>query len=103
MEKPKHHILVCASFRAQGAPQGICHKKKSLQLLPYLESELSDRDMTDVVVSATGCLNVCEKGPIVVIHPENHWYKEIDSEEKIDEILDALEEGEACEDYLISE
>lgn len=103
MEKPKHHILVCGSFRAQGAPQGICHKKESSQLLPYLENELSDRGMTDVVVSATACLNVCEKGPIVVVHPENHWYGEIDSEEKMDEILDALEDGEACEAYLISE
>ncbi len=103
MEKPKHHILVCGSFRAQGSPQGICHKKESLQLLPYLENELSDRGMTDVIVSATACLNVCEKGPIVVVHPENCWYGEIDSEEKMDEILDALEEGEACDNFLISE
>ncbi|ARM30569.1 ferredoxin [Prosthecochloris sp. HL-130-GSB] len=103
MKKPGHHILVCASFRAQGTPQGICHKKEALSLVPYLESELSDRDMTDVVVSATGCLNVCEKGPVIVVYPENHWYGEVDSEEKIDEILDALEEGEACDTYLISE
>jgi (2Fe-2S) ferredoxin len=102
MDKPKHHIFVCASFRAQGAPQGICHKKESLGLIPYLESELSDRGMSDVAVSATACLNLCEKGPIVVVYPENFWYGEIDSEEKVDEILDALEEGAACEDHLIN-
>ena len=102
MDKPKHHIFVCASFRAQGTPQGICHKKESLSLIPYLESELSDRGMTDVAVSATGCLNICEKGPVVVIYPENFRYGEIDGEDKIDEILDALENGEACEAHLIS-
>jgi (2Fe-2S) ferredoxin len=102
MDKPKHHIFVCASFRAQGTPQGICHKKESLSLIPYLESELSDRGMTDVAVSATGCLNICEKGPVVVVYPENFWYGEIDSEDKIDEILDALEEGESAEAHLIS-
>ena len=58
--------------------------------------------MGDVAVSATGCLNICEKGPVVVIYPENFWYGEIDGEEKIDEILDALENGEACEAHLIS-
>ena len=58
--------------------------------------------MTDVAVSATGCLNICEKGPVVVVYPENFWYGEIDGEEKIDEILDALENGEACEEHLIS-
>jgi len=62
MDKPKHHIFVCASFRAQGAPQGICHKKESLSLIPYFESELADRGMSDVAVSATACLNLCEKG-----------------------------------------
>ncbi len=68
MDKPKQHIFVCASFRAQGAPQGICHKKESLSLIPYFESELADRGMSDVAVSATACLNLCEKGPIVVIY-----------------------------------
>ena len=54
MDKPKHHILLCASFRAQGTPQEICHKKESLSLIPYIESELADCGMTDVTVSATG-------------------------------------------------
>jgi len=92
MDKPKHHILLCASFRAQGTPQEICHKKESLSLIPYIESELADCGMTDVTVSATGCLNLCEKGPVLVIYPENFWYGEIDREDKIDEILDALED-----------
>ena len=35
--------------------------------------------------------------------PLNFWYGGIDSEEKIDEILDALENEEAVEAYLISD
>jgi predicted metal-binding protein len=61
MDKPKHQILFCASFRAQGTPQGICHKKESLSLIPNIESELADCGMTDVTISATGCLNLCKK------------------------------------------
>lgn len=34
MEKPEHHIFVCASFRADGDGKGVCKKKGSVDLLP---------------------------------------------------------------------
>lgn len=101
MEKPKHHILVCASFRASGEPQGVCHKKGSVGLLPYLESELADRDMNQVSVSATGCLKMCDRGPVMVVYPENHWYGKVDSQDVVDKILDSLETGKPAEAYLL--
>jgi len=101
MEKPSHHILVCASFRASGEAQGICHKKGANSFLPYIASELEDRDMDDVLVSSTGCLNICEEGPVMIVYPQGHWYKGVTSEDAIDEILDALEEGETAEAYLM--
>lgn len=93
MKTPDHHLLVCASFRAAGAPQGVCHKKGSLGLLPYIESELSDRGLAGVTVTATGCLNLCDRGPVVVLYPENKWYTGIDSEAAVDAILDELEKA----------
>lgn len=99
MEKPTHHIFVCASFRTNGGSQGACHKKDSNSLLQYLETELSDRDMNDVMVSSTGCLNRCEHGPIMIVYPEGHWYGSV-NEEKIDEILDGLAEGVPAEGML---
>lgn len=101
MKKPEHHIFVCASFRMSGTPQGVCNKKGASSLLQYIETELSYRGMDNVSVSMTGCLKLCDKGPVMVIYPENSWYGEI-TESKIDEILDALEEGKAVEKYLIS-
>lgn len=100
MEKPSHHILVCASFRTAGAAQGACHKKDSNSLLQYLETELSDRDMNDVMVSSTGCLSRCENGPILIVYPEGHWYGSV-NEEKIDEVLDGLAEGTPAEGLLV--
>ena len=101
MFKPKHHILVCAGFRVSGEAQGACAKKGSISLLPYLEDEIADRGLENIVLSSTGCLNMCDKGPILVIQPENIWYAGIDSEDKIDEILDALEESSVVEEYLL--
>ena len=102
MKKPDYHILVCNSFRVAGDAQGACNKKGAAGLLQYISEESADRGL-DVTVTFTGCLNVCEKGPVVVVHPLNHWYGNVGSEEAIDEILDALENGEAATNYLISE
>lgn len=101
MEKPQYLINVCASFRVKGEAKGICHKKGSHNLLGYMEEGILDRDIDARVVS-TGCLKQCEDGPVVVIMPNNWWYKEIDSEDKVDALLDALENGEACEDHLFT-
>ncbi len=102
MEKPEKHIFVCASFRAGGEPQGVCHKKGSLELLQYLQEGLIDRDMNGVVVTMTGCLKVCDRGPALVIYPDNVWYGNISGEEAIDEILDALCESRIAEKYRIA-
>lgn len=101
MQKPSHHILVCASFRVKGESQGMCHKKNATALLPYLESELGDRGMDDVMVSSTGCMSRCENGPLMVIYPEGSWYGNVD-EDKIDTILDALAEGKEATDLLMN-
>ncbi len=101
MEKPAHHIFVCGSFRVAGEPKGICHRKDSGALLQYLESELADRGLEGVAVSAAGCLKMCEQGPVMIVYPDGHWYGKID-EDKIDSILDALEDGHAAEELLIA-
>ena len=101
MQKPQHHVLVCNSFRANGAPQGACNKKGAVGLLQYLQEGLADRAMNDVTVSLTNCLNVCDRGPVMVIYPENYWYGEV-TEDIIDAALDALENGNAATEHLLT-
>jgi (2Fe-2S) ferredoxin len=102
MKKPSHHVFVCASFRVSGEPQGVCHKKGSTGLLQYLESELADRGLGDVAVSTTGCLKVCDRGPAVVVYPENWWFGHVDGEEAIDAIIDSIESGVPSAAYVIT-
>lgn len=100
MAIPKRQILLCQSFRVTGDKKGICHKGTD-GFLQYIEEEILDRGL-DCLITATTCLKQCEKGPIMVIQPENWWFKEVNSEEAIDAILDGLEDGEPVADYLIS-
>lgn len=97
MEKPDHHIFVCSSFRGT-EPKGKCIKKGAQDLLAYLDTEVADRGL-NAFVTSTGCMQFCDEGPVMVIYPHGWWYKEILDEDAIDEILDALEEGQPCAAY----
>lgn len=102
MKKPAFHILVCNSYRIAGDAQGACNRKGAQSMIQYFTENAADRGL-DVVVSATGCLNVCAQGPVVVVHPQNLWYGGITTEEQMDEILDAMEAGEVATQYLIAD
>ena len=90
MSKPNHHIFVCGSFRPTGA-QGVCHKKESSTSSNTSPLKLQDRGLDDVMVSSTGCMNICDSGPVMVVYPENLWYKQA-TVETAEAILDSLEE-----------
>ena len=100
MEKPQYHIFLCNSYRVGGEAQGICNKKDATGLLQYIESEIIDRGL-DALVSSTGCLKLCGKGPVLVVYPQNWWYGEV-NEGKVDTILDALEEDASVEELLLT-
>ncbi len=100
MKKPENLILVCNSYRVAGEAQGFCNKSGATDFVQYISEECADRGI-DATVTTTACLNVCSQGPIMVVQPANLWYGGV-TEERVDEILDALEEGNAVEEYLIA-
>ncbi len=100
MLKPKHHILVCSSFRVKGDAQGVCHKKGAASLLPLIEEALTDNGLDNVMVTATGCLKACEKGPVLIVYPEGWWYGNV-TEDAVTEIVEALAAGKTADAYLI--
>ena len=99
MAIPEKQILLCQSFRANGDPKGLCHKQTE-GFAQYIEEEILHRGL-DMQIITTGCLKQCESGPIMVVQPNNWWFKQVDSEEAIDAILDGVEDDEPPEDYLI--
>ena len=99
MAIPERQIILCQSFRVAGDKKGLCHKQTD-GFLQYIEEEVLDRGL-DCLVSATTCLKQCEKGPVMVIQPENWWFGGVDSEDAIDAILDGLEDGAPAEEYLL--
>ncbi|MBF0468544.1 MAG: (2Fe-2S) ferredoxin domain-containing protein [Desulfamplus sp.] len=100
MAIPEKQILVCQSFRAKGESKGICHKQTD-GFLQYIEEEILDRGL-DIQVVATGCLKQCEAGPVMVVQPDNWWFRGVDSKSIIDAVLDGIEDGKPLKENLIS-
>jgi (2Fe-2S) ferredoxin len=101
MKKPDRIFLVCCSFRQGRDPQGKCHKKGSTDLLGPLQEGLADRDLDNAIISTSGCLNVCDNGPVLAVYPDGYWYGNV-TEDSLEDILDALEEDQPCEEHLIA-
>ena len=47
-------------------------------------------------------MKACDHGPVMVIYPQGLWYGNVESEDAVDEILDALEDSGSAEGLLIS-
>ena len=46
----------------------------------------------DAFLTNTGCFDICEKGPVVAVYPDNVWYGSVTPED-VAEILDSHIEG----------
>lgn len=93
MNKPKYHIFVCTSSRATGQQKGYCHTKGGVDLVMKFMEEIEERELGgEVFVNNTGCFGICEQGPIVLIYPDNVWYKAVTLAD-VETIMDEHIEG----------
>lgn len=93
MNKPNYHIFVCTSSRPNGQQKGVCHTKGGVDIMMKFMEEIEDRDLGgEVFVTNTGCFGICDKGPIVVVYPDNVWYGSVTVED-VEEIMEKHIEG----------
>jgi NADP-reducing hydrogenase subunit HndC len=86
-------IAVCAGMD--------CLSQNSGRLISTFEEEVSKKDLkSKVEIRATGCHGYCEKGPMVVIYPEEICYVEVTPED-VPEIISQTVLGKKVIDRLI--
>lgn len=74
------HVLICAGTG--------CTSSKSLELVKRFEEGIAHRKLTDEIkVVRTGCFGLCQKGPIVAIHPDKVFYNHVTLSD-VDEIIE---------------
>ncbi len=68
------HLFICTNRRPDGSPRGCCASKGSEELKSAFKRELDAQNVKGVRANQSGCLDACERGPSVVIYPDNVWY-----------------------------
>jgi (2Fe-2S) ferredoxin len=93
---------MCTGSKLVGDRKGTCHSRNAVGLVNQLMMELEDRDLaSEVIVSATSCYGICDKGPVMVVYPDGVWYGNLDAS-AIEAIAEEhLEGGVPVEEYRI--
>ncbi len=52
----------------------------------YMKTKAKKMGISGIRINASGCLDRCELGPVMVIYPEGVWYR-CQSREDVDEVL----------------
>ncbi|MGA9061108.1 MAG: methyltransferase [Terracidiphilus sp.] len=96
MEPFRIHLFVCTQQKPEGVAS--CHAAGSSALLDRLDREIRARGLSeDVQLTTSGCMGLCEEGPVLVVYPEGVWYRRVQAND-IPEIVDRhLRHGEPVE------
>lgn len=84
----KYHVFFCLNERPEG--ETCCHRFGAAQMQAYAKDRIRALGMAGpgaIRINRAGCLGRCDEGPLLVIYPDNIWYRYIDQED-IDEIID---------------
>ncbi len=89
----QQHVLLCgaADCGEAGDPAA------ALKALKHAVAEAGLR--REVLVSEAACLEICEQGPICVVHPDGTWYAQVDEEVARRIVAEHLVAGEVVADH----
>ncbi|MDO9535266.1 MAG: NADH-ubiquinone oxidoreductase-F iron-sulfur binding region domain-containing protein [Bacillota bacterium] len=81
-----------------------CHASGSKEVAASIEEEIKKQGLSDEVdIRKTGCHGFCERGPIIVIHPEGICYLEIKPEDVPEIISQTIKEKKIIERLLCTD
>jgi (2Fe-2S) ferredoxin len=90
----KRHLFLCEG--------GTCKNKGAEESIVELRRILKDQGLDpDIHTTKTLCNGRCNDGPIVVVLPECHYYKNIRSEAAADFVRIVLEKNEVWSEHLL--
>ena len=94
----KHHVFFCCNQRPAG--ETCCNNSGAQQMRDYAKKQVKALGLAGegkVRVNQAGCLDRCERGPVMVVYPEEVWYTYVDKQD-VDEIIEEhLKNGRVVE------
>lgn len=91
----KQHVFMCTNKREDS--RASCEDHGASELRAYLKKRVKEEGLAGpggLRVNMAGCLDRCALGPVMVVYPNETWYR-YRSKEDIDEIFEChLKNGE---------
>ena len=81
-----------------------CHASGSREVAASIEEEIEKQGLSDQVeIRKTGCHGFCERGPIIVIHPEEICYLQIEPKDVPEIVTQTIKEKKVVERLLYTD
>ncbi len=94
----QYHLFFCTNQRAEG--EKCCQNEAAQEMRDYVKGRVKALGLAGegrVRVNTAGCLDRCERGPVLVVYPEAVWYTFVDRDD-LDEIIEEhLQNGRVVE------
>ena len=98
----EHHVFFCTNQRNDG--RRCCEQAGASKLRAYAKAKIKSLGLSgqgQIRMNTAGCLDRCGHGPVMVVYPEETWYR-YETQADIDEIIEShLQNGEKVSRLLI--
>jgi len=84
----KQHVFVCTNKRTDG--RACCEDHGADEMRAYLKKKVKDANLAGlgrIRINDAGCLDRCGQGPVLVVYPDETWYR-YESKKDLDEIFE---------------
>ncbi|MDP2809571.1 MAG: NAD(P)H-dependent oxidoreductase subunit E [Rhodocyclaceae bacterium] len=85
----KYHVFFCTNQREGG--EMCCNNHGATEMRDHCKQRvkaMGDRITGNVRITSAGCMDRCNRGPVIVVYPEATWYTYADKKD-IDEIVES--------------
>jgi len=73
------HIFICTNDRGENSSRQSCGRCEGLEIRKEFVSLINSAGLKGKVrANKSGCLDLCEQGPAVVIYPQGFWYLNVE-------------------------
>lgn len=91
------HLFICTNQRPEGS-RVCCGEEKGLALVAAFKKAIKDKGLnTEIRTQRTGCFDVCERGPGLVVYPEGVFYGKVQLSDVAEIVSEHLENNRIVE------
>jgi (2Fe-2S) ferredoxin len=84
----QQHVFMCTNSREDG--RASCEDHQATELRAYLKKKVKEAGLAGrkgIRINSAGCLDRCALGPVMVVYPNETWYR-YKSKEDLDQIFE---------------